>query len=105
VPRFADELPDNIKTIAASLRRQGLRAKASRKFSPVSYRTHGLPVSENLLKQDVTASSPNQKWTSDITYLGTDEGWLYLAVVIDLWSLSSRMTAQLACDALQMALW
>ncbi|MBN3066315.1 IS3 family transposase [Pectobacterium aquaticum] len=112
-PRLADELPEyNIKTIAASLRRQGLRAKASRKFSPVSYREHGLPVSENLLKQDFYASGPNQKWAGDITYLRTDEGWLYLAVVIDLWSravigwsMSSRMTAQLVCDALQMALW
>lgn len=112
-PRLAGELPEyNIKTIAASLRRQGLRAKASRKFSPVSYREHGLPVSENLLKQDFYASGPNQKWAGDITYLRTDEGWLYLAVVIDLWSraiigwsMSPRMTAQLACDALQMALW
>ncbi|HEE0106595.1 TPA: IS3 family transposase [Citrobacter gillenii] len=109
----ADELPEyNVKTIAASLRRQGLRAKAARKFRPVSYREHGLPVSENLLKQDFYASGPNQKWAGDITYLRTDEGWLYLAVVIDLWSravigwsMSSRMTAQLACDALQMALW
>lgn len=72
-----------MKTIASSLRRQGLRAKASRKFSPVSYRAHGLPVSENLLQQDFIASGPNQKCTGDITYLRTDEGWLYLAVVID----------------------
>ncbi|BHI70912.1 hypothetical protein JNE17039_44620 (plasmid) [Escherichia coli] len=43
-------------------------------------------MSENLLEQDFYASSPNQKWTGDITYLRTDEGWLYLAVVIDLWS-------------------
>ncbi|HAS8352216.1 TPA: IS3 family transposase [Vibrio vulnificus] len=112
-PRLADVLPEyNVKTIAASLRRQGLRAKAARKFSPVSYCEHGLPVSENLLKQNFYASGPNQKWAGDITYLRTDEGWLYLAVVIDLWSravigwsMSSRMTAQLACDALQMALW
>ncbi|HBZ7882263.1 TPA: IS3 family transposase [Klebsiella pneumoniae] len=112
-PRLADELPAyNIKTIAASLRRQGLRAKAARKFSPVSYREHGLPVSENLLKQVFFASGPNQKWAGDITYLRTDEGWLYLAVVIDLWSravigwsMAPRMTAQLTCDALQMALW
>ena len=101
-----------MKTIASSLRRQGLRAKASRRFSPVSYREHGLPVSENLLKQDFNTSGPNQKWSGDITYLRTDEGWLYLAVVIDLWSranigrsMSSLMTASLACDALQMALW
>ncbi|EBR0768410.1 IS3 family transposase [Salmonella enterica] len=116
-PRLTDELraqgyPFNVKTVAASLRRQGLRAKASRKFSPVSYRAHGLPVSENLLEQDFYARGPNQKWAGDITYLRTDEGWLYLAVVIDLWSravigwsMSPRMTAQLACDALQMALW
>lgn len=108
-PRLAGELPEyNVKTIADSLRRQGLRAKAARKFSPVSYREHGLPVSENLLKQDFYASGPNQKWAGDITYLRTDEGWLYLAVVIDLWSravigwsMSSRMTAQLACDAMR----
>lgn len=116
-PRLAEELRAqgltyNVKTIASSLRRQGLRAKAARRFSPVSYREHGLPVSENLLKQDFYASGPNQKWSGDITYLCTDEVWLYLAVVIDLWSravigwsMSSRMTAQLACDALQMALW
>ncbi|EPZ3190974.1 IS3 family transposase [Escherichia coli] len=116
-PRLTDELRVqgyhfNVKTVAASLRRQGLRAKASRKFSPVSYRAHGLPVSENLLEQDFYASGPNQKRAGDITYLRTDEGWLYLAVVIDLWScavigwsMSPRMTAQLACDALQMALW
>ncbi|ECO4392832.1 IS3 family transposase [Salmonella enterica] len=116
-PRLTDDLRAqgyqfNVKTVAASLRRQGRRAKASRRFRPVSYRKHDLPVSENLLKQDFYASGPNQKWVGDITYLRTGEGWLYLAVVIDLWSrsvigwsMSSRMTAQLACDALQMALW
>ena len=109
---FAPSVNFNVKTVAASLRRQELRAKASRKFSPISYRVHGLPVSENLLEQDFYASGPNQKWAGDITYLRTDEGWLYLAVVIDLWSravigwsMSPRMTAQLDCDALQMALW
>lgn len=109
-PCLADEY--NIKIIAASLRRQGLRVKASSKFSTTSYRAHGLPMSDHLLKQDFYASGPNQKWAGDITYLRTDEGWLYLAVAIDLWScavigwsMSPRMTAQLACDALQMALW
>ncbi|WP_165676280.1 IS3 family transposase, partial [Metapseudomonas otitidis] len=55
---------------------------------------------------------PNQKWVGDITYLHTEEGWLYLAVVIDLysrmvigWAMSERMTADLVCDALHMALW
>ncbi len=65
-PRLIDELHAqgygfNEKTVAASLRRQVLQAKASRKFSPVSYREHGLPVSENLLKLDFCASGPNQK--------------------------------------------
>ncbi|VTU59783.1 transposase [Lactobacillus plantarum] [Leuconostoc pseudomesenteroides] len=86
-PRLTDELCArgyhfNVKTVTASLRRQGLRAKASRKFSPVSYRAHGLPVSENPLEQDFYASGPNQKWAGDITYLRTDEGWLYLEVAI-----------------------
>ena len=81
---LADEVPYTIKTIAASLRRQGLRAKAVRKFRPVSYREHGLPVSEKLLKQDFYASGPNQTWAGDITYLHTDEDWQYLALVSDL---------------------
>jgi putative transposase len=62
--------------------------------------------------QDFTAAAPNQKYVGDITFLWTDEGWLYLATVIDLysrlvvsWAMSERMTAQLVCDALQMALW
>ncbi|WP_407719944.1 IS3 family transposase [Pluralibacter gergoviae] len=116
-PRITDELREqglryNIKTVATSLKRQGLRARAARKFNPVSYKAHNLPVFDNLLKQDFTACAPNQKWVQDITYIRTDEGWLYLAVVIDLWSravigwsMSSRMTAELVCDALQMALW
>src|SRR5690606_9147980 len=65
-----------------------------------------------LLQQDFNAGAPNQKWVSDITYIATDEGWLYLAVVLDLysrlvvgWAMSSRMTAELVCDALTMAVW
>lgn len=61
----------NVKIVAASLRRQGLRAKTSRKFKPVSYRAHNLHVSENLLEQDFYASGPNQKWAGDIAYLRT----------------------------------
>lgn len=78
-PRLAEELPEyNIKTIAASLLRQGLRAKASRKFSPVSYREHGLPVSENLLKQDSIAGGPNQKWLAiSLTYVQMRAGCIW----------------------------
>lgn len=116
-PRLAldlrdDGLPVNRKTVADSMQRQGLRAKAARKFKATTNSRHSLPVAPNLLAQNFTASAPNQKWVSDITYLATGEGWLYLAVLIDLysrkvvgWAMSERMTADLVCDALQMALW
>ena len=87
------------------------RAKNSRRLTPVNYRVHSLPASENLLKQNFYVSDPNRKWVGDITYLRTEEGWLYL-VVIDLWSraviswsISPRMIAKRVCDMLQVALW
>ena len=116
-PRLALDLRDNgllvnRKTVAASLQRQGLRAKAARKFKATTNSRHTLPVAPNLLEQDFTADALNQKWAGDITYLATGEGWLYLAVLIDLysrkvigWAMSERMTADLVGDALQMALW
>ena len=98
--------------VAQSMSRQGLRAKGARKFKATTNSKHSLPVAENLLQQDFTAERANQKWVSDITYIATDEGWLYLAVVMDLysriivgWSMSQRMTTQLTCDALRMALF
>lgn len=98
--------------VAQSLRRQGLRAKGARKYKATTNSKHSLPVAPNLLQQDFSAERPNQKWVSDITYIATDEGWLYLAVVLDLysrlvvgWSMSERMTATLVCDALRMALF
>ncbi|MGQ7250006.1 IS3 family transposase [Halomonas sp. V046] len=115
-PRLVLDLHDNglsvnRKTVAASLRRQGLRAKAARKFKATTNSKHTLPVAPNLLKQDFVATSPNQKWVGDITYLGTEQGWLYLAVVIDLfsrriigWAMSHRMKADIVCEALEMAL-
>lgn len=97
--------------VAASLRRQGLRARAARKFKATTNSNHALPVAENLLDQDFAAEHCDEKWVSDITYVWTDEGWLYLAVVLDLcsrkvigWSISERMTVRLTCDALRMAL-
>lgn len=100
------------KTVSASLSRQGLRAKAAKKFKATTNSQHTLQVSPNLLEQDFTASAPNQKWVGDITYLWTDEGWLYLAVILDLysrkvigWAMSERMTADIVCDALAMGLW
>lgn len=81
-----DGLAVNRKTVAASLRRQGLRAKAARQFKATTNSRHSLPVAPNLLEQDFIAMSPNQKWVGDITYLATGEGRLYLAVLIDLFS-------------------
>jgi transposase InsO family protein len=100
------------KTVAASMKRQHLRAKAARKYKATTNSKHNLPVAPNVLQQDFSAKAPNQKWVSDITYLWTAEGWLYLTVIIDLfsrlvvgWALAERMTADLVCQALQMALW
>ena len=116
-PRLALGLADaghhsDHKTIAKNLRRQGLRAKAGRKFKSTTNSTHSLPVAPHLLKQGFVATVPNQKYVCDITDLWADEGWRYLAVVVDLysrlvvgWAMSHRMTAQLVCDALQMDLW
>ncbi|MEZ8946801.1 IS3 family transposase [Vibrio sp. 10N.247.311.12] len=102
----------NVKTIAASMRRQDLVAKAARKFKCTTDSKHKMPVAPNLLAQDFNATAPNQKWAGDITYVATSEGWLYLAVIIDLysrqvigWSMDTKMTASLVCDALSMALF
>lgn len=102
----------NVKTIATSMKRQSLVAKAARKFKCTTDSNHKMPIAPNILEQDFTASAPNQKWAGDITYIATSEGWLYLAVVIDLysrqvvgWSMGTRMTATLVCDALSMALF
>ena len=94
------------------MKHHGLRAKAKKKFKVTTDSKHHLPVSPNLLNRDFTAASPNQKWVGDISYVWTDEGWMYLAVVIDLysravmgWSIQPTMSRQLVCDALMMALW
>ena len=65
------------------MKRQGLVAKAARKFKCMTDSKHRLPVAPNLLAQDFNATAPNQKWAGDITYLSTSEGWMYLAVNID----------------------
>ncbi len=90
----------------------GVRAKQWRKYKVTTNSNHKQPVFDNLLKRDFDVAQPDQVYAADVTYIWTREGWLYLAVVIDLctrkvvgWSMSSRMKAQLVCDALQMALW
>lgn len=98
--------------VARVMQTEGLRAKATRKYKATTNSNHSLPAAPNLLEQDFTAATPNCKWVSDMTYVATNEGWLYVAVVLDLyswrvvgWAMSERMTANLVCDALSMALW
>ena len=88
-----------------------LRAVAAPRFRVTTDYNHALPVAENLLCQDFTASATNVKWASDIMYVGTREGWLYLAVVLDLfsrrvvgWSMQPRLDRSLVIEALQAAL-
>jgi len=92
------------------MREPGIRARHKRRYTVTTDSTHTLPVAPNRLNRDFTPSAPNQSWTSDITYLWTDEGWLYLAIVLDLfnrevvgWSLKPRMPADIVIDALTMA--
>jgi transposase InsO family protein len=92
------------------MREHGIRARHKRKFKVTTDSKHKLPIAPNLLDRNFTPAAPNQVWTSDITYLWTDEGWLYLAIVLDLfnrevvgWSLKPRMTAEIVTDALTMA--
>jgi transposase InsO family protein len=92
------------------MRENGIHARHKRRYKVTTDSRHGLPVAENRLERNFTPAAPNQVWTSDITYLWTEEGWLYLAIVLDLfnrevvgWSLKPRMTADIVTDALTMA--
>jgi putative transposase len=92
------------------MREQGIRARHKRRYKATTDSKHALPVADNLLKRQFTPTAPNRVWTADMTYLWTDEGWLYLAVVLDLfnrevvgWSIKPRMTADIVADALAMA--
>ena len=102
----------NHKRVAKRMAALGLRAKQAKQFKATTDSKHHLPVADNLLQQDFSASQPNEKWVGDITCVWTTQGWLYLAVFIDVfsrqvigWSMSSRINKALVCDALLMALW
>lgn len=115
--RITDELREQGETysknrVARRMKYLGLQAKAKKKFKVTTDSKHNLPVAPNLLNRDFSATGPNEKWVGDISYIWTDEGWMYLAVVIDLysrtvigWSIQPTMSRQLVCDALMMALW
>ena len=83
-----------------------------KKYKSTTNSEHNKPIYNNELEQNFDVEQPNQAWLQDITYIWTSEGWLYLAIVIDLysrkvvgWSMGTRMKAQLVCDALTMAMW
>ena len=87
-------------------------AKQKTKFKATTDSKHKFPVAPNVLDRNFVVSKPDAAYCSDITYIWTTEGWLYLAVVIDLysrkvvgWSLKNRMTKDLVINALQMAIW
>jgi hypothetical protein len=94
------------------MQQHGIRARTKRKFVVTTDSRHSLPVAPDLVQRRFTPEEPNQLWSGDITYIATDEGWLYLAAVIDLfsrqvvgWSLQPHMQTSLVKDALAMAWW
>jgi putative transposase len=99
-------------TVAKLMRATGLRSKAARPFVVrTTDSRHGRPVAANTLNREFYPDRPNAVWTADITYVPTAQGWLYLAVVLDLfsrrvvgWATADHLRAELACDALRMAL-
>lgn len=116
-PRITDELQDNgyncsENRIARLMKQNGIAAKTKRKFKVTTNSRHNLPVAENRVNGNFSASAPNCLWASDITYIWTSEGWLYLCAVLDVfnrqivgWSMDSRMTQGLVISALQQAVW
>lgn len=114
-PRMIREIrdrgyPASKSRVERLMREHGIRARHKRRYRVTTDSKHTLPVAPNVLNRDFTPAEPNQVFSADITYIWTDEGWLYLAVVLDLfnrevvgWSIKPRMTADLVMDALTMA--
>jgi transposase InsO family protein len=114
-PRIWEELKSrglrvSRKRVERLMRKQKLWARRRRKYVKTTDSSHGLVVAENILNRDFQAAYPGEKWVSDITYLRTIFGWLYLTVVIDLWdrkvigwSMGKELTAEYVCRALEMA--
>ena len=100
------------RRIGRLMKRAGLICKTKRKFKVTTDSKHNQPISPNLLERQFSVEKPDQTFVGDITYIQTQEGWLYLAIVIDLysrqvvgWSMDKRMKAKLVNDALLMAIW
>jgi len=108
--KIARVLSVDRKTVGKIMRENGWRSKVCKKYKATTNSNHNLPVAENVLNREFTAEYANQKWVSDITYVWTDEGWLYLAGMLDLydhnvvgWAMGDRMTKGLVIDCLKMA--
>ena len=98
-------------TVAKLMRKHGLAARMRRKYRVTTDSNHALPAAENRLNREFQQEEPDRVWLADITYIWTQEGWLYLAAVLDVhsrkvvgWSMSRRMRTSLVMNALQMAL-
>jgi transposase InsO family protein len=114
-PRMTEELRElgfkaGQRRIGRLMRENGIVAIRTRKYKVTTDSNHILAVAPNLLDRDFSATASNQKWAGDITYIWTSEGWLYLAVILDLysrriigWAVSNRMKRDLAIRALDMA--
>ncbi len=115
-PRITKELrdrgfPASKERVERLMRENGIRARHKRRFKATTDSKHALPVAPNLLDRNFTPAAPNQVWTADMTYIWTDEGWAYLAAILDLysrvvvgWALSASLSTELPLDALNMAL-
>jgi transposase InsO family protein len=115
-PRVRDELVDQgfeigRKRVARLMREMGLQGVTPRKFRVTTDSDHSHPIAKNLIDRDFAASRPNEKWATDITYIWTAEGWLYLAIVMDLysrrivgWATADHLKTDLCLDALQMGI-
>lgn len=97
------------RTVATLMREHEISPKRKRKYKATTDSNHALPIAPNLLDRQFTTNEPDEVWVSDITYIETGQGWLYLSVFIDLysrtvvgWSMSERMTASLVTDAFEM---
>ena len=97
--------------VARLMRENGIAARTKKKFKATTNSRHNLPVAPNLLNREFTVERPDEVWVGDITYVWTREGWLYLAVVLDLfsrkvigWGMGERLTAEIALSALNMAI-
>jgi len=106
----AQGTPCSRNRVARLMRQQGLAARSRRRFRITTHSRHHFPVAPNLLGRDFSAPGPDQVWVSDLTYLATDEGWLYLATVMDLysrrivgWAMQPTLERSLTLSALEMA--